>query len=220
MPTALADQVTHQRDLRVLVERVVGDQGVVETGGAQHLPVAEPQPGPGLLGPRLVEVLGEQRPRVERGRCGRRLRLLPLLRDRDGGLEPVDVDVDVRSRQQRHRPARDDDAVAVTQRGAGVVAGGVQPGRGGLERGVGPERVDHLLAVEPVRRLQRQQRDQPAGRLPPPLPGRHGPAVDGDLEATEQPDLDPHLPSAPDRRGQAPRRVVSSDHLGADPPSG
>ena len=70
----------------------------------------------------------------------------------------------------------------------------MQPRRTGVERDVRPQGVDHLLAVEAVRGLQREQLDQPAGRLPAPAPGRHGPAVDDDLEPTEQPNLDPHHP--------------------------
>ena len=161
------------------------------------LAISKPQQVTCLLRPRLVEVLGQQWAGVEGGcRCGG-LRVAHVPRRGHRPLEPCDVDLDRLVREQRDDALRHDDAPRVAEGRAGVVRRRVQPGRAGVERHVGPERVDDLLAVEPVRRLEGQQLHEPARGLPPPAPGRDRSAVDDDLEPSEQPYLDAHHPPRP-----------------------
>ena len=57
---------------------------------------------------------------------------------------------------------------------------------------VGPQRVDHLLAVQTSPRAQGQQLDQGGGLAAAPGTSRDGLAVPAHLECPQQPDLDRH----------------------------
>jgi len=58
-----------------------------------------------------------------------------------------------------------------------------------LWRQMRPQGFDHLLAVLPMARRQREQLDQASGTTMAPSGGRHRTAVDHDLEPPEQVDL-------------------------------
>jgi hypothetical protein len=109
-----------------------------------------------------------------------------------GPLEVVHIDPHVESREQRDHLAAERHGVGTTDRPAGEMRGLVEPGRPFLHAEVRPEQVHHLLAMELAAPSQRQQLDQ-AGSVPPGPPVvRHRPAVEQDLERSQQPDLDAH----------------------------
>ena len=141
--------------------------------------------------PLLVEILGQQVASAAVGR-GLEQRLVSgpegLVR---GGLEQGHVDRDELVGEQGDRLAPQDNGV-VPGGFAGEMGGLVQPGCGLVHGQVGPERVDHLLAVQPSPGAQRQQLDQRGGVAAAPGAGRDGPAVSAHLECPQQPDLDRH----------------------------
>ena len=167
----------------------------------QQLQVAQPQPGPRLLGPGLVEVVGQQVAAVVRHGLSGDLRPGVGPRGVGGAVELVHVDRDVGVGEQRHGAAREDDALARPERRTGVVGRHVQPRAGLVEEQVRPERVDDLVAQEVAIRLEREQLDQARGGASVPARGRDRAAVHGHVEAAEQTDVDAHRHPPPPGSG-------------------
>ena len=106
-----------------------------------------------LLGPRVVDVVGEQGALELRQDHLRRIRRTRLEGLSSVVVERVDVDVHVLVGQQRHHVvAQQHGRPLATEGPAGVVGGLVQPRTGGRDAGPGPERLDDLLAVQPAGR--------------------------------------------------------------------
>ena len=171
---------------RVELHEVVPAAESAEQVGAE---LVDPPPRP--VRPLLVEVLGQQVARAAVGR-GSQERLVSgaegLVR---GGLEKRDVDRDGLVGEQGDRLAAQDDGV-VSGRSAGEVGGLVQPGRGLVDGEVGPQGVDHLLAVHPSSWAQREELDERGGVPPAPGAGGDGGSVSAHLEGPQQRDLDRH----------------------------
>ena len=149
-----------QRDVGRLVGRVGGEQLGPPAGGAQQLAVEVGEVLAAVLGPRLVAVVGQQLAarnraraafdlgaRVERGRAAVSKSATSTSTSVPGSSCNVSP-VDTIASGPRARRAK---CAALCRRGRGVGDGGV-----------GPQRVDHLLAVEPPVGGQREQLDEVA----------------------------------------------------------
>jgi hypothetical protein len=144
-----------------------------------------------VLGPRLVEVLRQQRAAVARGRRGGRTRRSAgerLLRD---PLEDVDVDDHLRCGQQRDGFVAENDRRPVLTQGATGVVGDFVQARGRVRDGeVGPQPVDELFPMQPTPRGEGEQLHQRGRLWPWPAGRRNGRTVEQHLEAAEHSDLD------------------------------
>jgi hypothetical protein len=190
---ARPQQGAHQTDVRILVGGVERDQLLEPAGPAEELAVAQPQPLAGVERPVLVEVEGEQVAGVEVEGAVPGL-AVPVV-DRPGGqpLEPVDVEVDVDPvvGEERHGVAGEHHRGGPTRGLAHVVRGLVEPVGDGVGAGVGPERVDHLLAVDTAPAGQRQHLDE-ARRVAAQDVAADGAAVDPEVEPPEETDVHAH----------------------------
>jgi hypothetical protein len=109
------------------------------------------------------------------------------------GLEARDVGLDAARGEQRDLPAAQHDCVGGGQRLPCVVGGLAQVCRARVRVEVGPERLDYLLAREPVIVGQGQELDELGGAPAGPRLGRNLLLVDERPEAPEQFEADPAL---------------------------
>ena len=137
-------------EVRLLVGGIGLQDLLPPTGQPQQLQVQQAQRLAGLLRPRLVEVVGQQRPAVQAERLGG-----PLGGPRSqGGLGlgavPRGVDDDLGPGPERHDVVAEHHGRGAVgpERPTGEVSGLVQPRHGRLGRRVGPQEVDDLVAVQ------------------------------------------------------------------------
>jgi hypothetical protein len=104
-------------------------------------------------------------------------------------VEGVDVDPQPLRGELQHLLAQEQ--MLRRQRLAGEVDGLAEVAGGRVRRQLGPQHVHELLAVQPLRRGQRQQLHDRLGLAPAPGAVGERPRVDLDAEAAQQPD--PHL---------------------------
>lgn len=185
--------VADQGELRLLVERVGGHELLVSAGRSQELQLSQPQAGARLLGPGLIEVIGQQGSGVARRGVFGRLR--PHVGPRGGSstAEIGDVDRHLGGREERHGAIGKDHPVPGAENGAGVVGGHMQAWGSLVKKQVRPQRVDHLLARETPFRLQRQQLDEAGSGPSAPTLRRDLPVIHGHVKSAEKTDLDAHL---------------------------
>ncbi len=122
------------------------------------------------FGPRLVPILGKQRPAVEIGGGRGRRRVTRVQRVLRQLLEADRVDEHRCVRKQHDCLIAQGDTLG-PEHATGEVRGLVQPGSRLVDRHVGPERVHHLLAVQLPPRSQGEELDE-ARRLPAAPGGR------------------------------------------------
>ena len=184
----------HQRDVGLLVGRIDVDHFLPAPVRAQEVEVAVPQPVTRDRRPFLVRIVREEITAVEV----------------DGGadvvftgepLELVHVDDIVALRPEHHLVVAQDDRLAIAHRGTGMAGGLVEAGRGLVEGGVGPECVDHLLAVHAAAVHGEELHQRCAvTTLERRLVGGH--VAMADLETPEEPDPRPYFHAV---NGTAPR---------------
>ncbi len=196
---ALVREGVHDREVGLLVRGVVPEQLLPPSGQPEQVGVQDPDGLPGLLGPGLVRVVGQQRPAVPLQRGLGRLVGPFGQRHLAQATQLLHVDGHPGVRQQSDELVAEHDAARVDLgrggRGEGparVVGCLVQAWAGLLDEGVRPERVDHLLAVQPVVDGERQQLDQRCGAAAGPGVDRDRDAVDVDRESPEQKDAYVH----------------------------
>ncbi len=171
--------------------------GVVELDERLPRPVEpeeaqQPQPDlvASLLRPRLVAVQRQQLAAVD----GERLPGDGGVTVGDGAagqlLELHDVDRHLGLRAQEHLLAAEHHGAWQVDGASGEVGGLVQLGEGLGRRLLRPDEVDHLLTVQPQAGRDREDLHQRRGVLARPPGGGDHRAVDRDLEAAEQPDVD------------------------------
>ncbi len=147
----------------------------------------------GLVDPRRVGVLGQQRSAVPLQRLGCEGRVAGTQGPTgdSGELAYVDLDV-VATGEQSHQVLTQDDGVRVVQCAARVVGRFVQPRRSGVRGQAGPQGVDDLFAVQLPAAAERQELHE-LRRLPAaPDLRRHGYVVAGHTKAAEKLHLDAH----------------------------
>ena len=175
-----------QPEVRLLVERLGSHQLGPAPRGAEQLEVGDAEALALGVGPRLVEVLGQQVAAVEVDR----------LRDRGGvarcPVEALDVHRHLRVGQQRDHVAGQDDRGRDPDGRAGVVRGLVQPRRRLLQEQVGPEEVHQLLTWQLAARPEREHLDQRGGAAAGPGVRGDRAAVDDDREPSQETDVDVH----------------------------
>ncbi len=179
--------------MRLLVGGVLSQQRLPAPRPAQQVRAQLRQPLAGLLGPRLVEVVRQQHagPGVEHPGRGA---AIPVTQDAPGGilelrgvhLHPVVGQEQDQLPPQRHPGGR------LAEGAAREVRGLVQPRARLGDVGVRPERVDHLLAVQPPVGHECEELDQRSRPAPAPGLVRDRHAGDLDPEPSEQADRDVH----------------------------
>ena len=183
---------TDERQMGVLVGRLLGQQVLPATRVAEQSEVRRAQLAARRLRPALVGILGQQRSGVRLDGGRQHLRIPEGPGTPRQALEHVDVEVDLVVRQECHEIVPQQDGTVVVERTPCVVSDLVQPWAGLADGDPGPERVDHLLAMEATAGCEREQLDERRDLAPGPPVRGHGRAVDHDLEAPEQ--LDPCAP--------------------------
>ena len=176
----------HQRAVRALVGGLVLGQLLPLRAGAQQLDVARLQALARGFGPRFVARAGQQVAGVAQGGLGALRSVAPGQRRVGLVLEHVGVDDHLALRPQHHLAALRDERVVAPQRLARVVHRLAQVGRSGLGVELRPQRVDQLLARQPVPGLQAQQLHQMRRAQAGPLLGREFGGADAHREAAEQ----------------------------------
>jgi hypothetical protein len=177
---------THQRDVRLFVGRIHGDELQPSAADPQQLPVEVGDAVPAGIRPRLVAVLGQELAGEEP----------EGIVDADTGLqcspgrrfETNDVHRHLVGRQETERVTHPGECVCA-ERASSEVDGLVEARRrvGGCH--IRPQHLHHLLAVQPAIGREGQGLDQVRRRTSPPLRVIHHPSVQHDRERPEHDDL-------------------------------
>ncbi len=194
-PIAAGQHRAGDAEMRLFVRSVEPHQLRPAAGPPQQLPVDRLQAPPGLRRPGRVQVVRQQPDAEHRerrpGPTGIRK---PVLGRRELGRRRLDhhrVDLDVGLREQRDELVAQHHAPGNSRAPAGVVRRLVQPVRRVVGGDAGPQRVHHLLAMQPSPGGQRQKLHQRGSTALGERGAGQPPAVDHHRELVQQ--VDPHV---------------------------
>ena len=180
----------HQRTVRRLVGRLLGDDLLPQSGSTKELEMESAQMSATLSSPVLVPLVREQLAAIG-GSDGRAL--LGRARSQRGlafVLKALGIDDEVGVRPEGDLILVKGDRVLRPERRSRVVSGLPKIRRARLGCEARPEGVDDLLAVQLVPRRKREQLHEVGRTAVLPRAGRHEASVDRDLEAAQNADLD------------------------------
>ncbi len=210
-------ELAHERDVRLLIERILVENPSPPPSLAQELHAQLVQPFPWLGRPVGVQVHRQQRGAVAVQHLLGRDRSTGVQRRSRLSLEPDRVNVHQCAREQGHHLVPEHDRVAPAHRPPCVVGGLVQPRTRVLDVLLGPQPVDQLLAVQPPPLRQGEHLHDRRRITPRPRRLGDGRSIDPDGEDVKKVDLNRHGTHPSLRRYVEPGRTGSRRQWGCRP---
>ena len=190
VPIAIGGVLSHQREVRGLVGRIQLHDRRPPPVEPEQVELAKPKLLAALLGPILVAVVGKQLAGVQpecRTGCDR---VTALQGSAGEVLELDDVDGDIGLRTEGNRVAAEHHGIRDLHRPASEMRRLVELRRSLVDAVVGPQAIEHLLAVHAHPGREGKDLHERCGVTARPVTVCDGHRVDGHIEAPEHRDVD------------------------------